>query len=71
MTSYAESNGLSSEQISRLVDVLVLPNGLDRGSVGRIVGGMLPSGKVDEDVAVKIIGCLGLGAERAPLQTQV
>ena len=71
MTSYAESNGLTSEQISRLIDVLVMPNGLDRGSVGRILGGLFPSAKIDEDVAVRIIGCLGLGQERAPLQTQV
>ena len=71
MTSYAESDGLTSEQISRLVDVLILPNGLDRGTVGRIIGGLFPRAKVDEDIAVKIIGCLGLGQERAPLQTQV
>jgi hypothetical protein len=71
VTSYAESNGLTSEQISRLVDVLVLPNGLDRGSVGRIIGGLFPRGKIDEDVAVRVIGCLGLGQERAPLQIQV
>ena len=32
---------------------------------------MLPSGKVDEETAVKIVACLGLGSERAPLQTQV
>ena len=71
MTSYAESNGLTSEQISRLMNVLIMPNGLDRGSVGRVIGGLFPSGKIDEDVAVRVIGCLGLGQERAPLQTQV
>jgi hypothetical protein len=48
-----------------------MPNGLDRGSVGRILAGLFPSTKIDEDVAVRIIGCLGLGQERAPLQTQV
>ena len=48
-----------------------MPNGLDRGSVGRVIGGLFPSGKIDEDVAVRVIGCLGLGQERAPLQTQV
>jgi hypothetical protein len=51
--------------------VLILPDGLDRGSVSRIVGVLLPSGKVDEDTAIKIIACLGMGSERAPLQTQV
>ena len=54
-----------------MIDILVLPDGLDKGSVGRIVGSLLPNEKVDEDTAVKIIACLGLGAERAPLQNQV
>lgn len=70
MTGYAESNGLTSEQILRLVDVVVLSNGLDRGNVARLVGGLFPREKIDEDIAVKVIGCLGLGQERAPLQTQ-
>jgi hypothetical protein len=71
VTRHAESNGLTSQQITRLVDVLVLPDGLDRGSVNQIVSSLFPSGKIDEDVAVKIIGCLGLGEQRASLQTQV
>jgi hypothetical protein len=53
------------------MDVLVLADGLDRGSVSRILGSLFPSAKIEEDIAVKIIGCLGLGSERAPLQTQV
>ena len=62
---------MTSEQIGRLVDVLVLPDGLDRGSESRIIGSLFPSAKVDEEIAVKIIGCLGLGEQRASLQTQV
>lgn len=55
----------------RLVDVLVLPQGLDRGSISRIVSGMFPRDKVEEEIGVKIVACLGLGAERAPLPIQV
>jgi hypothetical protein len=55
----------------RLVNVLVLPQGLDRGSIARIVSGMFPRDKVEEEIAVKIVACLGLGAERAPLPIQV
>jgi hypothetical protein len=62
---------LSSQEIRRIIEALVLPDGLDRGSVSRIVGALFPSGKVDEDTAIKIIACLGMGSERAPLQTQV
>lgn len=62
---------MTSSQIKRLVDVLVLADGLDRGSVSKIVGSLYPSGKVEEDIAVKVIACLGLGSERAPLPTQV
>jgi hypothetical protein len=62
---------LTNSEIRRIVEVLVLPDGLDRGNVSRIVGALLPADKVDEDTAVKIIACLGLGSERAPLQTQV
>jgi hypothetical protein len=69
--SHSEEHGLSSREIRRIIDVLTLPDGLDRGSVSRIVGALLPSGKVDEDTAIKIIACLGMGSERAPLQTQV
>ena len=71
LTTHAEHNGLTSQQIGRLIDVLVLPDGLDRGSVSKILGSLYPSGKVEEDTAVKIIACLGLGSERAPLPTQV
>jgi centromere protein I len=71
VTTHAESNGLTSQQISRLVDVLVLPGGLDRGSISRIIGSLFPSEKIDENVAVKVVGCLGLGEQRASLQTQV
>lgn len=48
-----------------------MPNGLDRGTVSKLVGGMLPAEKVHEDIAVLIVGCLGLGPERATLSTQV
>jgi hypothetical protein len=71
LTTYAEANGLDSQQIKRLVDVLVLPNGLDRASVSKVVGSLYPSGQVEEDTAVKVIACLGMGSERAPLPTQV
>lgn len=71
ITSTAESNGLTSEQIGRLIDVLVLPEGLDRGTAHSLVKSLYPAGKVEEDIAVKVVGCLGLGAQRAPLQTQV
>jgi hypothetical protein len=71
VTTTAEENGLTSQQIGRLVNVLVLADGLDRGNVSRILGSLFPSAKIEEDVAVKIIGCLGIGSERAPLQTQV
>lgn len=71
MTTHAETKGLTNLQIAQLVDVLVLPDGLDRASITRIIAVLFPSQKVDEDVAVKIIGCLGLGEQRAPLHTQV
>lgn len=71
LTTHAEQNGLTNEQIRRFVDVLVLPDGLDRGSVSRIVGSLYPSARVEEETAVKILACLGLGSERAPLPTQV
>ena len=54
-----------------MIDTLVLADGLDRASVGRIVTSLLPRTKVDENTAVKVVACLGLGSERAPLQTQV
>ena len=49
----------------------MLPDGLDRASVHRLVGGLFPRDKVEEEIGVKIIACIGLGAERAPLSTQV
>jgi len=39
--------------------------------VHRLVRGMFPRDKVEEELGVKIIACIGLGAERAPLSTQV
>jgi hypothetical protein len=71
LTTHAEQNGLTNEQIGRLVDILVLPDGLDRGSVSRIVGSLYPSAGVEEETAVKILACLGLGSGKVPLPTQV
>ena len=71
LTTHAESYGFTSQQIDRLVNVFVQPDGLDRASTSRLVHSMIPNEKVDEDIAVKIIACLGLGEERAPLQIQV
>lgn len=70
VTSHAESNGLTSQQIGRLIDIIVLPEGLDKTNVGKLVGSLYPNAKVDEEIAVKIIATLGLGSERALLQTQ-
>jgi hypothetical protein len=72
VTAHAESRGLDTSEIDRLVSVLVVvPQRLDRGNVGQLVRGLVPRGKVAEDTAVKVIACVGLGRERAPLQTQV
>jgi Mis6 len=71
ITSHAESNGLTTQQIGQLINVLVLPDALDRVTTHQLIKSLYPASKIDEDVAVKIIGCLGLGAERAALQTQV
>ena len=71
MTSHAESNGLTSEQVGRLIDLVVFPDALDRGSVSRLVSSLFPCEKIEEEIAVKVISCVGLGSERAPLETQV
>jgi len=71
LTTHAESYGFTTQQIDRLVSVLVQPDGLDRPNTSRLVHSMIPNEKVDEDIAVKIIACIGLGEERAPLQIQV
>ena len=71
LTDHAERNGLTSQEIARLIDVLVLPGGLDKSSMSRILESLYPNAKIEEGVAVKIISCLGLGTERAKLQIQV
>jgi centromere protein I len=71
ITTHAESNGLTNEQLERLIDVLVLPDALDRATSNSLIRSLYPAVKVDENIAVKVIGCLGLGTERASLQTQV
>ena len=40
-------------------------------SVHQLVGDMFPRDKVEEGIGVKIILCIGLCAERAPLPTQM
>lgn len=66
----AYEDGLLTEELHKLLDIVTLPNELDQGSLGSLIRNLYPVSKVPDSAVVKVIGCLGNGRFKPSYTTQ-
>ncbi|TGZ84040.1 Mis6-domain-containing protein [Ascodesmis nigricans] len=72
ITQNAEIRGLLPDVLEILVDtVTTMPCYIDQPSATRIIKGLIPRKKVQDTIAIKIIGCLGNGPRKPSSAIQV
>lgn len=70
LASVAYSQGILPDELLDLINLIVSPSHLDQGSLNSLIKNLYPTGKVSEDVILKVIGCLGLGEIKPSLTLQ-
>lgn len=70
LASVAYSQGVLPDDLLDLVNLIVSPTHLDQASLNSIIKNLYPSGRVSEDVVLKVVGCLGLGDVKPSLTLQ-
>lgn len=72
LSQYSSRRGLSPEVLEILIEALTKhPFHLDQGVSNRLIKTLIPRKKVSQEIVLKIVGCLGSGANKPPLGTQV
>ena len=66
----AYEEGLTNASLSRLVDIVTLPNELDQASLGGLVRNLYPTSKVPNAIVIKIAGGLGHGRSKPSYSVQ-
>ncbi|PMD65163.1 Mis6-domain-containing protein [Hyaloscypha bicolor E] len=66
----AYEEGLTNASLSRLVDIVTLPNELDQASLGGLVRNLYPASKVPDAIVIKIAGGLGHGRSKPSYSVQ-
>lgn len=64
------SQGALPDELARLVDLLTIRAHLDQASLSSIVRNLYPSGKVGDDVVLRLVGALGHGQLKPSLPLQ-
>ena len=70
LCSHAYEFGLSSSPLSRLVDIITLPNELDQASLGSLIRNLYPAGKVPDAVVINVVASLGHGKAKPSFNVQ-
>ncbi|KAJ4413720.1 hypothetical protein N0V82_008359 [Gnomoniopsis sp. IMI 355080] len=70
LTSVAYNQGVLPEELTQLIDLILMRNYLDQASLNSILRNLYPVDKVSEHVILKIIGSLGLGELKPSLTLQ-
>ena len=68
--SKAYSDGLLNASLSKLVDIITLPNELDQASIGNLIRNLYPAGHVAQTIVVNVVGSLGHGRSKPSYATQ-
>jgi centromere protein I len=66
----AYEDGLSTECLGLLVDIITLPNELDQGSLGSLIRNLFPARKVPDVVVIRVVGSLGQGRAKPSYTAQ-
>jgi centromere protein I len=61
---------LTNASLSRLVDIITLPNYLDQASLGGLVRNLYPASKVPDAIVIKIVSGLGPGQSKPSYSVQ-
>jgi centromere protein I len=62
--------GLSNHFLSRLIDVITLPNELDQASLAALIRNMYPAEKVPDAIVVNVVASFGHGRSKPSLSIQ-
>lgn len=62
--------GLLPEDLGQLIDLVTIPSFLDQANLGNIVRNLYPATPVDDDIVIRVIGCLGHGKLKPSLAIQ-
>lgn len=67
---HAYEFGLSSASLSKLVDIITLPNELDQASLGALIRNFYPAGKVTDSIVINVVASLGHGKAKPNFAVQ-
>ncbi|KAK9359773.1 Mis6-domain-containing protein [Lipomyces starkeyi] len=68
---HVHEHGLSRDDLSKAIDVLTRPSSLRKSQALQLLKLLYPREKVDDDVVIRIVGCLGVGQGKADQLVQV
>lgn len=66
----AFEDGLSSDSLNRVIDIITFPNELDQASINNLIKNIYPGGKIPDSIVIKVIGSLGHGRSKPSYSAQ-
>jgi centromere protein I len=70
LASAAYSDGLLPDELTRLIEVVTKPAHLDQATVSALIRELYPAAGISADNVLSVVGCLGHGSLKAPLNIQ-
>ncbi|KAK9367640.1 centromere protein I [Lipomyces kononenkoae] len=71
ITIHVQEHGLSREDLSKSIDILTRPFSLQKAQALQLIKLLYPKERVDDDIVIRIVGCLGVGQGRPDQTVQV
>lgn len=66
----AYEDGLDHASLDKLVDIITLPNRMEQASQATLIRNLYPEGKIEDSIVIKVVGSLGHGRDKPPLNVQ-
>ncbi|KAI1853766.1 hypothetical protein JX266_001750 [Neoarthrinium moseri] len=70
LASECYGNGVLPDALTELIDLIVAPSHLDQASLNSLIKNLYPVTRIDGDIIIKVVGCLGHGALKPSLAIQ-
>ncbi|KAK9374896.1 centromere protein I [Lipomyces chichibuensis] len=71
ITIHVHEHGLSPDDLSKTIDILTRPSSLKKSQALQLLKLLYPREKIDDDIVIRIVGCLGVGQGKADQLVQV
>ncbi|TVY17018.1 Inner kinetochore subunit mis6 [Lachnellula arida] len=68
--SKAYEEGFPSASLSRVIDIITIPNELDQASINNLIRNLYPAGKVPDSIAIRVVASLGHGRAKPSYNAQ-